>query len=156
MYQLVPRLILIDPLHRLIEPDPIGKNTVRGRSVTQRHQNRDVTFSRYRSGFKNIEHREVTRYRAIGALSPSPTQRPGKISWALSPNIVPNSMLRESYPVGNPLCVFVTLTRRGRDGRNRFVSIGFYSRRSAQDNPPLRSPERSFPRRGASSRLPEG
>jgi hypothetical protein len=94
MYQLVPRLILIDPLHRLIEPDPIGKNTVRGRSVTQRHQNRDVTFSRYRSGFKNIEHREVTRYRAIGALSPSPTQRPGKISWALSPNIVPNSMLR--------------------------------------------------------------
>jgi hypothetical protein len=69
MYQLVPRLILLDPLHRLIEPDPIGKNTVRGRSVTQRHQNRDVTFSRYRSGFKNIEHREVTRYRHRSALA---------------------------------------------------------------------------------------
>ena len=77
MYQHVPRLILLDPRHRIIEPDPISENAVRGRSVTQWHQNRDVTFSRYRSGFKNIEHREVTRNRhrsTLGIANPETRQ----------------------------------------------------------------------------------
>ena len=93
MYQLVPRLILLDPLHRIIEPDPIGENTVRGRSITRRYQNGDVTFSRYRSGFKNIEHREVTRNRHRSTLGIANPETRQNLVRTVS-NIVSISMLR--------------------------------------------------------------
>jgi hypothetical protein len=124
-----PRLILLDPLHRMIESNPIGANAVRGRSISQRHQYGDVAFSRNRSGFENIEHSEVARdrdRRAGGIADPETGQN-------LMRAFAKYRAHADAPPLSfsNPIFRFLRglVSKRSSDGAKRNPGYGFIALR---------------------------